>query len=84
MSDEQPQMENEGTVGQSVSTGGLARKACDWYQDGDYDSDTWATGCKHLFIINEGTPEDNRMAFCCYCGGEITQHLQDDPDDDEG
>lgn len=38
---------------------------CIWREneDGYYE-----TGCDNAFIIESGTPEDNHMAFCCYCG----------------
>jgi hypothetical protein len=43
---------------------------CHWYQDGDEDSDKWAASCgRHrYFQLNDGTPTDNRMTHCCYCG----------------
>lgn len=40
---------------------------CIWTQD-DEDSDTWGTQCGHYFTVNEGTPADNSMRFCCFCG----------------
>lgn len=33
----------------------------------------WATQCDHAFTINDGTPADNGMRFCCYCGNLIKQ-----------
>lgn len=43
---------------------GMSEK-CIWREneDGYYE-----TGCDNAFIIESGTPEDNHMAFCCYCG----------------
>ncbi len=42
---------------------------CAWVEeDGDWDTD-----CGHVFMINEGTPEENEMKFCCYCGKRIAQ-----------
>jgi hypothetical protein len=43
---------------------------CYWSQDGE-DGDTWATQCGHYFALNEGTPSDNKMDFCCYCGRQL-------------
>lgn len=49
----------------------LARRVgrCRW----DYDADMGAyeTECGHAFCINEGTPAENDMRFCPYCGGEL-------------
>lgn len=39
---------------------------CMWSQDAD--TDTWATQCKQYFRLDDGTPTDNKMRFCCYCG----------------
>ena len=53
---------------------------CTWTQDGE--SDMWTTSCGKLFTINEGTPSDNDMAHCCFCG----KPMQEEPhevDEDE-
>jgi hypothetical protein len=44
---------------------------CKWYEDGD--SGVWATQCRKYFQITDGTPEDNKMLFCCYCGEALEQ-----------
>lgn len=47
-------------------------KSCHWHLDGDADSsEAWDTECGDRFILNEGTPADNKMAYCCYCGGKL-------------
>jgi hypothetical protein len=48
---------------------------CHWYQDGDEDSDKWAASCgRHrYFQLNDGTPTDNRMSHCCYCGKRLVE-----------
>lgn len=33
--------------------------------------DYWSTSCGNAFIINEGTPYQNKMKFCPYCGQPI-------------
>jgi hypothetical protein len=52
--------------------------ACVWSQDSAGSS--WATGCGQLFELNEGTPKENRMGFCCYCGRTLNEHpyVEDD------
>ena len=58
-------------------------ESCAWHQDGDSESDLYATSCRHYFSLNEGTPEDNKMHWCCYCGKRIVQELITEEDDDE-
>ena len=57
-------------------------KKCIWQQDdtGD-DSSTYFADCGGNFSLNEGTPADNRMKFCCYCGGEIVEMLVNNDDE---
>jgi hypothetical protein len=55
---------------------------CAWNQDGDEEGDTYGTGCGNYFVINEGTPADNDMKFCCYCGKPIRQSLIEVSNDD--
>lgn len=45
-----------------------ADKRCAWTQENDEGSDTWATACGRLFCVTEGTPAENGMRFCCFCG----------------
>jgi hypothetical protein len=48
---------------------------CTWHQDGDSDSGVYATSCRHYFHLDDGTPEDNKMSWCCYCGKKLAQEL---------
>lgn len=36
----------------------------------------WQTGCGHSFSLNEGTPSQNFMRFCCYCGLPLVENPQ--------
>lgn len=45
-------------------------KTCTWREDED---GIWKTACDHLFEVLEGTPEENDMKFCCYCGKALAQ-----------
>jgi hypothetical protein len=47
-----------------------ARKVCVWSEDFEGN---WDTGCGNLFVLNEGTPSENGMKHCCYCGGKLEQ-----------
>lgn len=51
---------------------------CIWSEDGE--DGPWATKCGHYFAITDGTPKENEMAFCCFCGKELVQcpHAEDD------
>ena len=39
--------------------------SCEWTEDFDGN---WEVECGGMFSINEGSPSENKMAFCCYCG----------------
>ena len=53
---------------------------CAWSQDGE-DTDTWASGCGHLFCITADTPAENGMRYCCFCGWKLSQHQWEDEDE---
>jgi hypothetical protein len=55
---------------------------CTWYQDGDSDSGMYGTSCRRYFDLNDGTPEDNKMKWCCYCGKKLKQELITEDEDD--
>ena len=57
-------------------------ETCTWWQDGDSDSGTYSTSCGHYFSITDGTPEDNKMSHCCYCGKKLVQELITEDDDE--
>jgi hypothetical protein len=46
-------------------------KTCEWKQD---ENGAWWTDCGNGFEFNnEGSPKDNKMKFCCYCGKPLIQ-----------
>jgi hypothetical protein len=45
---------------------------CDWHEDEDGN---WETSCHGVFLLSDGTPSQNKMAFCCYCGKKLVEHL---------
>jgi len=45
---------------------------CKWTRH-DIGADGWSTDCGRDFMLNDGTPEDNGMRFCCYCGRPVEQ-----------
>lgn len=54
-------------------------KQCLWTED---DNGNYDTGCGHCFTIIDGTPADNGMKFCVYCGGKLIEEglAESDPD----
>ena len=45
---------------------------CTWkYDDSD---DCWETSCGNTFILLDGSPEDNGMKYCCYCGLRLSTY----------
>lgn len=58
-----------------------SRRGCEWVEDED---GVWATACKQDFVLNAGTPAENGMRFCCYCGRPLLAHpWADMPGDDD-
>ena len=49
---------------------GKEKGVCIWHADEDGN---WHTGCENLFVLNDGTPMENKMRFCCYCGQKLGQ-----------
>jgi len=47
---------------------------CTWVED----DGEWSTDCKHDFVLNEGTPEENDMIFCCFCGKRLAQFPEEE------
>lgn len=43
---------------------------CAWAED---DDGNWWTGCANAFCLEAGTPRDNGMCYCCYCGGKLIE-----------
>jgi len=48
---------------------------CAWQEDADGN---WETGCGNLFILNDGTPAENGMGYCCYCGKPLKQNVYEE------
>lgn len=47
---------------------------CVWRNDPETDN-SWDTSCRQLFEIYDGTPTENGMTFCCYCGKPIREAI---------
>lgn len=59
-------------------------KGCEWSED---EEGNWWTGCDEAFCLTDGTPTENGMKFCCYCGEDLIEvrfsHLMGPNDDDD-
>ena len=55
---------------------------CTWVQDGAGE-EGWDTGCRKRFTLIDGTPSDNKMAFCCYCGQPLEEIVASDQEEYE-
>jgi hypothetical protein len=45
--------------------GTLPSPSCTWTEDSD---GAWKTSCGEVFLLSAGTPAENGMRFCPYCG----------------
>ena len=52
----------------------LQGETCQWKQI-DADHNDYETGCGELFSISEGTPDENELKFCFFCGKLMAQAL---------
>lgn len=43
---------------------------CEWKQD---ENGVWETECGNMFEITEGTPNENDLKYCPYCGKHLIQ-----------
>jgi hypothetical protein len=51
---------------------------CEWINEGDldYNDGRWMTSCGNDFLLNEGSPTENKMSHCCYCGKVLKETIQ--------
>lgn len=60
-----------------IAAGCILHEQCNWTQEDD-DKNTWqCSKCDALWILNDGTPQENDMNFCPQCGGKITTQTVD-------
>lgn len=46
---------------------------CEWTNNYDPDERIYDTSCGQAFVFIDGSPEENKMQFCCYCGKKLAQ-----------
>lgn len=78
-------MENEAknSLGAAVESPRPALEQCKWTQGTDIEAGVWWANCGDGFTLETGTPEDNKMKFCCYCGLPLAETPLKEGDDDE-
>ena len=54
---------------------------CVWSQD-DAESDVWNTSCGKAFTLNDGTPKDNHIKYCFFCGKPCDEAPYEESNDD--
>lgn len=50
-----------------------AERYCHWLQQDNEDSDCWLACDDKLFTVKNGTPKENDMLFCPYCGKNLVE-----------
>ena len=56
----------------------MTDNSCVWVREIGGDRDIlWNTSCGDIFVIMNGTPEENGMQFCCYCGQRIVTVIKE-------
>ena len=58
-------IESMGTLGRAAA---FLAKTCQWSEDLDGN---WDTACGECFTFTDGGPNENKVRWCCYCGGEL-------------
>ena len=46
--------------------------SCTWTENVDGN---WETSCGEIFVLEDGTPSENSMKYCCYCGASLKEKL---------
>lgn len=53
---------------------------CGWQEDED---GVQSTDCGHLWILESGSPPENDMKFCPFCGKTLAWCSYQEPEDDD-
>jgi len=55
---------------------------CEWKLEDDEEG-VWYSACGDAWIFEEGTPADNMMKYCPFCGCLLTMRAPDPPEAEE-
>ena len=63
----------------------VAHAYCCWSQNtyDDVDYSLWHTTCGEEFVLTDGSPSENRMNFCHYCGKPVIESGYHDEENSE-
>lgn len=50
----------------------MKSEPCVWTEN---DSGWWETTCQNSFVLNDGSPAENGMNFCPYCGRQLKEQV---------
>ena len=48
---------------------------CSWVEQDE--GECWETSCGKIFVFNYGSPSENGMIFCCYCGKPLVEAVKE-------
>ena len=55
---------------------------CTWTLD-DPSENAWETQCDNIFVLDDATPNENKMRYCCFCGGRLLEQILLDEEEDQ-
>lgn len=55
---------------------------CTWIQEENQDSNTWSTSCGREWELTDGTPMENDIQYCVFCGRSVRTVDGSDQDDE--
>jgi hypothetical protein len=62
----------KGREGEEKRMDNIYKDYCLWTQEDDWsDLSMWNTSCGEGYMINDGTPRENKMNYCCFCGKKL-------------
>lgn len=61
---------------QIVSALNAQQETCKWTYDEWHDC--WDTECGNAYQVTEGTPKENNMKFCPYCGKALVEEKKEE------
>jgi len=60
----------------------MANETCEWKLEDDEEG-AWHSACGVAWIFEDGTPTDNMMIYCPFCGCLLTHRIPDPLSADE-